>query len=137
MANRAAIIADRAVHLCGARYRRHGRDAVHGFDCIGLAADCLAAAGLSCAVPTGYALRGGSLDQITARLGTAGFQSLPADQMPIGGDIVLVQPCPLQWHIMIKAGDGFVHAHAGLRRVVFAPGKSPWPIRKIFRIAED
>ena len=44
------------------------------------------------------------------------------------GDLALVRPGPLQLHLMIGTGAGFVHAHAGLGRVVETPGLSPWPV---------
>ncbi len=42
--------------------------------------------------------------------------------------LALVRPGPLQLHLMIGTGAGFVHAHAGLGRVVEMPGVSPWPV---------
>ena len=42
--------------------------------------------------------------------------------------LALVRPGPLQLHLMIGTGAGFVHAHAGLGRVVETPGLSPWPV---------
>jgi lipoprotein Spr len=46
----------------------------------------------------------------------------------VPGDLALVRPGPLQLHLMILVPGGFVHAHAGLRRVVEMPGASPWPV---------
>lgn len=134
--SRPAMIAEMALQLCGTDFRLHGRDAEYGLDCIGLAAQCLGAADVACAVPTGYSIRAGSAEQITEVMTRAGFAALPRDEPLCEGDIILVRPSPIQWHLMIKAGGGFVHAHAGLGQVVFTLGAAPWPIENIFRIAE-
>lgn len=135
----AEIIAERALQLCGSNFRLHGRSADHGLDCIGLVAQCLAAADVSCEVPTGYSIRGGSAEQIVAVMERAGFivlsRDVGHDKIPLcEGDIVLARPSPVQWHLMVRVSDGFVHAHAGLGRVVFTPGPAPWPVIKLFRI---
>ncbi len=132
-----AIIAAMALQLCGTDFRLHGRSADHGLDCVGLTAECLDAADITCDVPTGYSIRGGSAEQIEELMLLAGFAALPPNTSLQEGDIVLVRPGPLQWHLMVKAEGGFVHAHAGLRQVVFAPGAVQWPIEIIFRIVEN
>jgi hypothetical protein len=38
-----------------------------------------------------------------------------------------------QLHIGVKTNAGFVHAHAGLRRVVETPGAPEWPLLGIYR----
>jgi hypothetical protein len=50
------------------------------------------------------------------------------------GDVALVRPGPMQLHLMIACPGGFVHAHAGLRRVVEMPGGSPWPLLSWWRV---
>ncbi|MGI9361148.1 MAG: peptidoglycan endopeptidase [Parasphingorhabdus sp.] len=132
--NQAETIAEMAMQLCGSDFRLHGRSADHGLDCIGLAAQCLAAADIPCEVPTGYSVRGGSAEQIVAVMEQVGFTGLPNDRPLHEGDIVLARPSPVQWHLMVRAEGGFVHAHAGLGQVVFTPGPAPWPIAKIFRL---
>ncbi|MEH6758324.1 MAG: peptidoglycan endopeptidase [Parasphingorhabdus sp.] len=122
--------------ICGTDFRLHGRDAEYGLDCIGLVAQCLGAADVACAVPTGYSIRGGSVEQIAEVMTLAGFAALPHDEPLCDGDIVLVRPSPIQWHLMVKTEGGFVHAHAGFGHVVFTPGGAPWPIENIFRILE-
>ncbi|WP_422344857.1 peptidoglycan endopeptidase [Parasphingorhabdus sp.] len=135
-AKSSAMIAEMALQLCGTDFRLHGRSAEHGLDCIGLTAQCLSAAELACDVPTGYSIRGGSLEQITGVMTLAGFTALaPAEPMH-EGDVILVRPSPVQWHLMIKTDGGFVHAHAGLGRVVHMPGDAQWPIEAIFRMLE-
>ena len=132
------IIANQARQHCGADFRLHGRDSEHGFDCIGLAADCLVGAGINCEIPTGYSMRSGTLEQFIEAMVLAGFaQMLSNEERIIEGDVILVRPSPLQWHLMIKSGDGFVHAHAGLGKVTFSPGKPQWPVIAIFRMMEN
>ncbi|MEP2103206.1 MAG: peptidoglycan endopeptidase [Parasphingorhabdus sp.] len=135
--DRSAMIAEMALQLCGADFRLHGRSPDHGLDCIGLAAQCLDAADMTCDIPTGYSIRGGSAEQIEDVMTLAGFAALAPDEAPKEGDIVLVKPSPIQWHLMVKTEGGFVHAHAGLGQVVFTPGSAQWPIEKIFRIGES
>lgn len=131
-----AMIAEMALQLCGTDFRLHGRSVDYGLDCIGLAAECLGAADVTCNVPTGYSIRGGSAKQIEEVMALSGFTELPRDEPFCDGDIVLVRPSAIQWHLMIKTDGGFVHAHAGLGQVVFTPGEAQWSIEKIFRILE-
>ena len=130
-------MADKAMALCGAPFCLHGRDEDSGLDCIELAAQCLIAAHFECDVPNGYSIRGGSEQAISKFMAEAGFERFPGESALCEGDIVLARPSPVQWHFLIRAGDGFVHAHAGLGKVVHCPGAAPWPIAAIFRLAED
>ncbi len=131
------MIADKAMSLCGARFCLHGRDVEQGLDCIGLAEQCLIAARFDCDVPNGYSIRGGSEQAIAAFMAEAGFERFAPESDLCEGDILLARPGPMQWHFLIRAGDGFVHAHAGLGKVVHCPGAAPWPIAAIFRLVED
>lgn len=130
-------MADRAVSLCGTRFRLHGREEENGLDCIGLANQCLLAVDVDCQAPNGYSIRGGSEAIIRDFMAETGFERFPPEAELCEGDLVLVQPSPVQWHFMVRAEDGFVHAHAGLGMVVFCPGDPPWPIISIFRLTED
>ena len=130
-------MADKAISLCGSPFCLHGRDEGSGLDCIGLAEQCLIAARFACDVPNVYSIRGGSERMIAAFMAEAGFERFPPDAELCEGDIVLARPSPVQWHFLIRAGDGFVHAHAGLGKVVHCPGAAPWPIAAIFRLVED
>jgi hypothetical protein len=38
---------------------------------------------------------------------------------------------------MVRADNGWVHAHAGLGRVVHMPGMSPWPLINLWRLAGE
>ena len=54
------------------------------------------------------------------------------------GDLLLVNPGPAQVHLLVFAGTrGFIHAHAGLGRVVRTPAPCPWSIAIIWRLAAD
>ena len=101
----------------------HGRDPAFGLDCVGLAgcAFGIAAGG-------GYALRGGDPAAIAGRIEAAGVApvALAAAGM---GDLVLVDAGPRQFHLAVLTDIGFVHAHAGLRRVVETPGRPGAVIR--------
>ncbi|MPT49090.1 MAG: peptidoglycan endopeptidase [Sphingobium sp.] len=126
-------IVDAARTCVGGAFRLHGRDPATGLDCVGLVVCALEGAGCRRAahvVPTGYHMRGGNLAQQQAALIAAGLQRASNHQP---GDIVMVRPGPAQHHLMVATGEGFIHAHAGLRRVVEMPGLSPWPVISVWR----
>ncbi len=120
----AAGIVAQARAMVGAPFRLHGRSAELGVDCVGLAALALEGAGLRTVVPHGYGLRTSDVARVEAWLERAGLRRI-GEGRP--GDLALVRPGPLHLHLMIGVPGGFVHAHAGLRRVVETPGASPWP----------
>ena len=132
-----AKVAKKALSLCGAEFRLHGRDVEQGLDCVGLAEQCLHAADAVDGVPNGYSIRGGSEEAINAFMASTGFERFAPATALCEGDLVLVRPSPVQLHFMIRAQNGFVHAHAGLGKVVFCPGDPPWPIVAIFRLREE
>lgn len=103
----------------GARFRLHGRDPATGLDCVGLTA---LATGLE--APTGYALRSGDAGAAVAWLDAR--LTRVAETAP--GDLMLLRSGPGQLHLAIFTEGGFVHADAGLRRVVERPGAPPWPL---------
>ena len=101
----------------GARFRPHGRDPAYGLDCVGVAA---VAFGES--VPGDYAIRGGSVAEVARAARAAGLSAVTPDQAR-DGDLVLINAGPGQLHLAILTEVGFVHADAGLRRVVETPGR--------------
>lgn len=109
-----------AESFIGTRFRLHGRDPASGLDCIGLVAASLAAVGRQPAPPQGYALRNLSIQRW---LGHAMRSGLVGADGPIArGDVLLVQPSPVQHHLLIASDPAHVvHAHASLRRVVRQP----------------
>ena len=120
-----SAIAAAAVAAVGTRFRLHGRGA-DGLDCVGLVALALRAGGYLGEVPSGYSLRGGDwglLDRVLVRV---------AEAEP--GDVLLMAAGPGQIHLGIRTAGGFVHADAGLRRVVERPGMPPWPLIGVWRM---
>ena len=118
----------RALACVGARFRLHGRAPETGLDCVGLVARACAAT-----APSGYALRGGRAEAIAARLDEAGLARV---ERAAPGDVVLALAGPAQFHLAVITARGFVHADAGLRRVVERPGDLPWPVIGIWRKGE-
>lgn len=107
--------------LIGTPFRLHGRDPAFGLDCIGLLGAALARAGRPVELPTGYTLRLRSLEGWLPHPRSLGFGV--AERPFVPGDVVLLAPGPAQFHLAIAAADGaWIHAHAGLRRVVREPG---------------
>lgn len=128
-----AELARAAERLVGAPFRLHGRDPATGLDCVGVIAASFAACGSPVAEPRGYALRSAFMTQWLDLAQRAGLAETAEPAAP--GDVLLVRPGPAQHHLLIAAtGDRFVHAHAGLRRVVAQPGPLPWPTLRRWRL---
>jgi hypothetical protein len=104
--------------LVGVRFRLHGRDAVHGLDCVGLVA---LATGRG--APTGYGWRSGDEGRVAALLDGVFERGGDAP-----GAVLLMRAGPGQLHLAIRVSDGIVHADAGLRRVTWRPSVPPWPV---------
>lgn len=110
-------LAREAEALVGTPFRLHGRDPATGLDCLGLLAAAMARAGRTITLPTGYSLRVLRLDAWLPDPLTCGLR--PARGRFVPGDVVLLQPSPVQFHIAIADRRlGWIHAHAGLRKVV-------------------
>ena len=120
---------ERARAAIGARFRLHGRCVAHGLDCVGLVG---LAYGI--AVPRGYALRGGNVEQVAGAVAAAGLVRVDEPQP---GDLVLFDAGAGQLHLAIASDDGVIHADAALRRVVARPGVAPWPELARWRFKED
>ena len=120
--------------LAGTRFRLHGRDPATGIDCVGLVVAALAHIARTVPEPNGlYALKNSAIDRALALPRLAGLIAVSGAAMP--GDVVLVRVGPAQCHVLILlAGDRFVHAHAGLGRVVVTPGPLVWPIEGRWRL---
>ncbi len=123
-----ARIAACAVSNIGVPFRLHGRTPQSGLDCIGLLADALRSVGCARKIPADYGLRGQFNQKAFAFFQTADFEPIDDDALTSPGDLGLVAIAPRQLHFVIYAGAGFVHAHAGLRRVVLTPGNPRWPL---------
>ena len=117
-----------AESLVGTAFRLHGRDPAFGIDCVGVLTRSLQICGLP--VPTGirYGLRNATIDRPVAQFCAAGFASVAADH-PRSGDVLLAIVGPAQFHVlMMGTGSHFIHAHAGMRRVVAMSAPLGWPI---------
>lgn len=112
-----AKLAAAALTLVGSPWRLHGRNPATGLDCIGLLGAALALIGRPVQLPTGYPLRLSALTGWLPEPETLGFRIAAGSPEP--GDVVLIQPGAAQIHLAIAGPvGGWVHAHAGLRRVV-------------------
>lgn len=120
--------AERARALVGARFRPQGRGE-DGLDCVGVA---MAAFGLRFgSVRRDYPIRGDHWNEVRQRLGTD-FRRVPLTQLR-PGDLMMMKVAGDQLHLGVRTAAGFVHAHAGLRRVVETPGVPEWPIVAVYR----
>jgi murein DD-endopeptidase / murein LD-carboxypeptidase len=120
-------IAKRALSQIGVPFRLHGRVAGQALDCVGLAGYALFGAG-GHALPLQYSLRGDFTENVHQFFAKHNFIKLESGSDFLCGDIILCQTAPQQMHLMVRVNGGFVHAHAGLRKIVFTPLPSPWPI---------
>ena len=121
-----AAFAAAAEGLCGVPFRLHGRDLATGLDCVGLVAAALQRCGQEVDPPEGYVLRALSVAPLlgfAARNGLAAFDPLAPGQP---GDLLLLRLSAIQAHLAIVLDHHrFVHAHAGLGKVVIGEGALP------------
>ncbi len=116
-------LAAAALALVGRPWRLHGRDPATGLDCIGLLDAALIAIGQPARLPTGYPLRLRDWTSWLPDPAKFGFAVAATPVQP--GDVVLLKLGQTQVHLAIAAPTGgWVHAHAGLRRVV---RQDQWP----------
>lgn len=128
MVRSGAEIARAARRCIGVRFRPQGHDPRYGLDCVGLAAVAFGRDALT----KDYALRGGDPERIDAMIKAAGLA--PVRPEAAGeGDLLLLRSGPAQLHFAVLTGSGFVHADAGLRRVVETPVTPRWPIISAWR----
>lgn len=131
-----AEIADRAVGVVGVAFKAGGRCVEAGLDCVGVVAAALAPQCCSFHIPGDYTLRGDYQTRILAFFDRDCFSTI-ADHRVQPGDILLCQTAPRQLHFAIFTPCGFVHAHAGLYRVVLTPLPLPWPVIGHWRYTGD
>lgn len=105
--------------MIGVRFRPQGCDAATGLDCAGLVWTAYAAAEVRLVRPAAYPLRGWPRARVEAALAAAGFA--PAGGAARAGDVALIALAAGQFHLGLIGDATFVHAHAGLRRVVETP----------------
>jgi hypothetical protein len=120
--------AARARALIGTRFRPQGRDQA-GLDCIGLVAAVydVRVSG----IPRAYRLRGDHRTELEQGLAPF-FRRLSPAKMR-SGDIMLLKVREDQVHLAVRSPAGFIHAHAGIGRVVETPGQPEWPLLGAYR----
>jgi hypothetical protein len=102
---------------------------------VGVFAAALLAIGRSPGLPTGYTLRNRRLPDLAAIAHACGL--IEANEPVQPGDVLMLQVSACQAHLAIAvAAGGFVHAHAGLRRVVRQNALPDWPVIGRWRLAE-
>ncbi|MCX7865100.1 MAG: hypothetical protein N2423_08725, partial [Novosphingobium sp.] len=108
-------------------FRLHGRDPATGLDCLGVLSQAMAAIGRPVRLPSGYRLRSHTPSGLDDWAKRCGFEPVSPPSKP--GDVMMVCCAPCQPHLLVIVdGDRFVHAHAGLKRVVIEPCPVTWPI---------
>ncbi|PIW54931.1 MAG: hypothetical protein COW16_08450 [Sphingomonadales bacterium CG12_big_fil_rev_8_21_14_0_65_65_10] len=112
--------------LVGTPFRPGGRDPATGLDCFGLLHAALVAIGIQPSLPATHRQRKLALPDLDPWL--VAHRLVIAQAPAIAGDVMLLRCGPAQPHCAILTLTGFVHAHAGLRRVVEAPGMPPYPL---------
>ncbi|NUT00729.1 MAG: peptidoglycan endopeptidase [Sphingomonas sp.] len=122
-----SFVVKRARALCGCRFRPQGRTPELGLDCVGLA--CAVYRIPANRIPNDYRLRSGDAD----RLQNYVEQFFRKVRKAWPGDLLTLRVAPDQLHLAILSERGFIHADAGLRRVVETPGPPPWPILSVHR----
>lgn len=127
-------LADAAEELVGAGFRLHGRDPETGLDCIGVLAAALVRIGRPAPFPTGYTIRTRAAPELAGVAEASGFAPCKGPVRP--GDVIMVRMGPVQFHLLVAARAGqFIHAHAGLNRVIAIPGPLDWPVTGHWRLA--
>ncbi len=133
----AAAIAERALQQVDTPYRLFGRTPGRALDCVGLVLAALAPHFPDVMPDLQYGLKGDHLAKARACFAATGFYEIDDPAALVSGDILLVAPAPLQLHFMVCVPGGWVHADAGLGRVVLRPGALPWPVRCGWRLREN
>ena len=126
------LLAKAAIGLVGVPFRLHGRNPATGLDCVGLVAAAMERAGFRPIAPQGYSLRALTVRPLLEFATASGLE--PVEKL---GDVWLAQVHSLQFHLLVAAQGGAVHAHAGLGRVVFQPDPMTWPIVMRWRLADE
>ena len=119
---------ERARALVGTRFRPQGRGQ-DGLDCIGL---ILATFDIRDGEVRGdYRLRGDHRAEMEQALGRL-FRRV-SEKDARAGDVILLEITADQLHLGVRTSAGFVHAHAGIGRVVETPGEPEWRLLGTYR----
>jgi hypothetical protein len=118
----------RAQALVGTRFRLQGRGE-GGVDCVGLV---LSTFGISAdEVRRDYRIANNDIEEVRTRLDEH-FRRIGKAKLR-SGDVMLLAAGKQQLHLAVRTERGFVHAHAGIRRVVETPGMPEWPLLGVYR----
>ena len=99
-----------------------------------IAAAALAACGRPAELPNFYPQRMRALPELGEAASAAGLALCTGRALP--GDVVLVRIGPCQFHLAVAVGGGeFVHANAGLKRVVRSCLPIAWHVIQHWRLA--
>lgn len=129
-------LARAAASFVGTPFRLHGRDRTSGLDCVGLLLAALRECGQQPRNITGYGLRCRNYSVYLHRFTEAGFCA--SQGAPRTGDVVQVAPGPGQLHLLIVSLEGdYIHAHAGIGRVVRTPHPLGWQVDRLWRLQID
>ncbi|WP_432201698.1 NlpC/P60 family protein [Erythrobacter sp. W53] len=127
--------ADAAQALVGVPFRMFGRSRETGLDCVGLVILALKKAGARADFAEHYTIRQTHIERLLPFAKNAGFALTTGPGRR--GDMLLVRPGPAQHHLIIVAGENrFIHAHAGLRKIVEHPGPLAWPVLLHWQLSE-
>lgn len=120
--------AARARAFLGVRFRPQGRGR-DALDCVGLvlATFDIPAEAASC----DYRLRGHRRQVVEAQLARH-FRRVPPKALQ-AGDVMLLRAGPDQLHLAVRTPGGFVHAHAGIGKVIETPAMPDWPLLSVHR----
>ncbi len=123
-----------AAKLLGAPFRLQGRNPRFGIDCVGLVTVAIQSIGRPVVAPSGYRLRNATIEHWLRYAEQCSL--VPAEGGIETGDVILVTPGAGQAHLLIAENSAsFLHAHAGLRKVVRQTGAMNSPIRFHWRLA--
>jgi hypothetical protein len=120
--------AARAQALVGTRFRPQGRGE-DGLDCVGVILATFEIPAKT--VRRDYRLNGNHERDMKRALG-ATFRAVSLTQLR-SGDVMMLAAGPSQRHLAVRTSAGFVHAHAGIGRVVETPGMPEWPLIGVYR----
>ena len=120
---RGEMAVERARALIGTRFVAQGRD-VQGIDCVGLVVAAFAIDRST--IRDDYRMAGNHGAAIKA-VAERWFRRVSRRRL-VPGDLLLMRPGAMQWHLAIWTGEGLIHADARRRMVVERPGTPEWPI---------
>ena len=120
--------AERARTLVGTPFRPQGRE-LHALDCVGLVIRTFDLPAQE--IRRNYRLKGDHREEMMREL-IGPFRKVRKGEQR-SGDLLLMAVRDDQMHLGVRTDQGFVHAHAGIGRVVETPGAPEWPVLTVYR----